>query len=294
MIDYNKLFDVAYSDTIPESVKDSIFNNVLESVGAELNESLEEEGSRYVVYINSLVESDMSLDTINSILDKTFESLSEAIINEVSDAWKKQKATDYINRREGELNKMVKPQKSLLGADKSPVGLAGLKRNKLEADVARGKDFIKANEPKEVKPSALDKLKSAVGKVKSWVEKAKASNNKPVGLSGFKSSNPSTEEIKKSNQEIRDHAVKMATATNMEQGKGPQVTQPTTQKQTGKKKTTASTGSKQTGKKTTTSSSKKSSNIVQTVAQAEEPKHEQEKELVPVAPKRRGRPKKQK
>ena len=192
MINYNELFDVAYSNTLPESVKDSVIDKVLESIGEELNESLSQEDSHYVVFLNSLVESGMSEGTINDILDKTFENVSEEVINEVSDAWKKAKATEYVNRRKEQVNKMVKPQRSMLGTDTSPVGLSGFKRNVMNKEIKRGEDFIKKNvksqapsQPTQNKPSAMDKLKSAVGKVKSWVDKARG-NDKPVGLSKLK------------------------------------------------------------------------------------------------------------
>lgn len=185
MIDYNKLFDVAYSCTLSEAVKDSIIDNILESAGEELSESLQSEDSCYVALLNTLVNSTISEEGMHDVIDMSFAHLSEEAINEVTDEWKKNKATEYVKRRQDQLSGMVKPQKSMLGTDKSPVGLAGLKRNKLESDVARGKDFIKANEPKEVKPTAMDRLKSAVGKVKSWAEKFKA-NDKPVGLSNLR------------------------------------------------------------------------------------------------------------
>lgn len=185
MIDYNELFDIAYSCTLSEAVKDSIIDNILESAGEELSESLQSEDSCYIALLSTLVNSTISEESMYDVIDMSFAHLSEEAINEVTDEWKKNKATEYVKRRQDQLSGMVKPQKSMLGTDKSPVGLAGLKRNKLESDVARGKDFIKANEPKEVKPTAMDRLKSAVGKVKSWAEKFKT-NDKPVGLSNLR------------------------------------------------------------------------------------------------------------
>ena len=156
----------------------------------------------------------------------------------------------------------------------------------------------------------MDRLKGAVNKVKqAW-----GSNNKPVGLSSFKSSNPSIEEIKKSDAEIRDHAVKMGTGdgsktTNIKvqpaasEPKAEPVTTSKTKTTTGVKKTTTAskttgtkkttTASKTTGaKKSTGKSSKKArtaaSNIAANIKQAEEVKPAEE----PVVPVKRGRRKK--
>ena len=192
MINYNKLFDVAYSNTIPESVKDSILDSVLDSIGEELNEDLQTEGSRCVGILETLAFSNMSCSLVNSIIDEAFAGLNEEFINEVSDA--------FINRAAKSALAQRKAQRYSSGS--TPIGLKGVQR---EARIQHAQDVAKKTEAP--KPSALDRLKGAVSKVKqAW-----GSNNKPVGLSSFKSSNPSIEEIKKSDAEIRDHAVKMGT-----------------------------------------------------------------------------------
>ena len=283
MINYNKLFDVAYSDTIPESVKDSILDSVLDSIGEELNEDLQEEGSRCVGILENLALSNMSCSLVNSIIERAFTGLNEDFINEVSDA--------FINRAAKSALASRKAQRFSSGS--SPIGLKGVQR---EARIQHAEDVARKTEP--VKPSALDRLKGAVNKVKqAW-----GSNNKPVGLSSFKSSNPSIEEIKKSDAEIRDHAVKMGTGdgsktTNIKvqpAASEPKAEPVTTSKtKTTGTKTTAASKTKTTGaKKTTGKSSKKASTAASKIAanikQAEEVKPAEE----PVVPVRRGRRKK--
>lgn len=269
MVDYKELFDVAYSNTLPESVKDSIIDKVLESIGEELNEDLSEKDSHYVVFLNTLVESKMSIETINSVLDKTFENVSEEVINEVSDAWKKAKATEYINRRKEQVDKMVKPQRSMLGTDTSPVGLSGFKRNVMNKEIKRGEDFIKKNVKSEApqatqaaqsKPSAMDRLKSAVGKVKSWVDKQRGVD-KPVGLSKLKQEKE--ERIKK--------AVEMGTGTK-KAPKAAKVEQPKAEE------TQEAPKAEATKKKTTTTKKKSTTNKDIEQAQKEAENVEQPKE----------------
>ena len=288
MINYNKLFDVAYSDTIPESVKDSILDSILDSIGEELNEDLQEEGSRCVGILETLAFSNLSSTTVNEIIDRAFEGLNENFINEVSDAFVNKAAKSALEQR--------KAQRFSSGS--TPIGLKGVQR---EARIQHAQDVVKKTEaPKQ---SAMDRLKGAVGKVKSWAEGIRKSNNKPVGLSSFKSSNPSIEEIKKSDAEIRDHAVKMGTGDGSKTSNlkaQPAVSEPKVEpvatasrakKTTGAKKTT--TASKTTGaKKTTGKSSKKASTAASSIAanikQAEEVKPAEE----PVVPVKRGRRKK--
>ena len=281
MINYNRLFDVAYSNTIPESVKDSIYDEVLESIGEELNEGLQTEDSRCVELLETLAFSSLSKTTINYIIDRAFDGLNEEFINEVSDAFVNRAAKSALRKREAER----------FSSGSTPIGLKGVQR---EARIQHAQDVVKKTEAP--KPSAIDTLKGAVGKVKSWAEGIRKSNNKPVGLSSFKSSNPSIEEIKKSDAEIRDHAIKMGT------GDGSKTTnikaQPATPKAEPVATTTASksktTDDKKTttAKKTTSKASKKAgsaaSKIAANIKQAEEVKPVEEPVAVPA---KRGRKK---
>ena len=153
MINYDKLFNVLYSDEILEEVK----VRVIEKLGTELNESTEA-CSPYVEYINTLINSNITEACLLDVLDTTFGKLSEAEINTITKEFIKSAVDSYIQEGFG---------------TPRPIGLTGLRK-----EVA--KQEAKANEPK--KPSAMDKLKSAVGKVKAWASSLERQPN-PVGLS---------------------------------------------------------------------------------------------------------------
>ena len=265
MINYNRLFDVAYSNTIPESVKDSILDSVLESIGEELNEDLQTEGSRCVGILETLAFSNMSCPLVNSIIDKAFAGLNEDFINEVSNEFINRAAKSALEKRKAER----------FSSGSTPIGLKSVQR---EARIQHAQDVV--NKTEAPKPSALDRLKGAVNKVKQvW-----GSNNKPVGLSSFKSSNPSIEEIKKSDAEIRDHAVKMGTgdgskvsnvkpATASTSTEAPASTEASTAKSKATTKAKTTTKSKATTKgKSTKKASSAASNIAANIKQAEEVK----------------------
>ena len=125
MLNYNKLFDVAYSNTLPEEVKSSILDNVLEGIGAELNESLQEEDSHYVVLIDTLVNSTISEASLNDTLDMIFSNVSEEVINEVSDAYINRAAKNALKQRQA----TVKKQQDY---GNRPIGLKGVERQAKE------------------------------------------------------------------------------------------------------------------------------------------------------------------
>ena len=163
MLDYNKLFDVAYSDTLPEAVKASIFENVLESIGAELNESLQTEDSYYASFLNTLINSTITEACLYDVIETTFSSLSEAEVEVLTEEFIKASVVNYISE-------------AGFGTPR-PIGLAGLRK-----EWNKGEE--KAPQPQATKPSAMDKLKSAVGKVKSWVDKVREVN-RPSTIAGI-------------------------------------------------------------------------------------------------------------
>ena len=328
MIDYNKLFDVAYSDTLPEEVKVSVLDNVLESVGAELNESLNEKDSHYVEFIDMLVNSTISETSLNDILDMTFGNLSEEVINEVSDAYinraaknaLKQRQTtvkkqqDYGNRPIGlkgverqakeidrakhaeQMTTYKQPNKpaqqaqpaAATKANGSPIGLAGIRKQGQAQPQAQQPAQPKAQA--QTKPSAMDRLKSAVGKVKSWVDNVRKSNEKPTGLA----------KLKQEKEERINKAVEMGTGPKAEKKAETKTAEPAKEapKATANKKTTAKKDSKgeqlkleveapKAEKKTTTkkSNSKKIAQAQKEAEKVEQPKAEE-------APKPKATPKK--
>ena len=181
-MNYNILFETLYSYTITEDVKSSIVERVKDRIGDELNEGLNN-GSHYVAFINTLLESDISDIALDETLDLAFSGLSEEVIGKITEEFKKVAVIRAINEW-----------------DPAPVGLTGVRR------AAK-----KTSEPKA--PSAMDRLKSAVGKVKGWakagVEKAKSAINQPTGL----------DKLKQMRAGMVKHAVEMGTGPKVEQPK---------------------------------------------------------------------------
>ena len=236
-MNYNILFETLYSYTITEDVKSSIVERVKDRIGDELNESLNN-GSHYVAFINTLLESDISDEALDETLELAFGGLSEEVIDEITEEFKRVAAIKVINEW-----------------DPAPVGLAGVRRE-------AAKQQEKASQPK-----AMDRLKSAVGKVKGWakagaekvkagVEKAKSAMNQPTGL----------DKLKQMRSEMVKHAVKMGTGPKVEKFEAPKSVvkpeAPKVEQPKAKAKTAAP----------------KTSDVAKAVKAAEEPKNKVEKE----------------
>lgn len=265
-MNYNILFETLYSYSITEDVKASIIERVKDRIGEELNESLNN-GSHYVAFINTLLESNISDEALDEVLDMTFGGLNEEVIDGITEEFKRTAVIRALNEW-----------------DPAPVGLRGVERE-------AAKQQAKQNQPK-----AIDRLKSAVGKVKNWagkavqkvgsgiksgVEKAKQAVNQPTGL----------DKLKQVRSEMIDHAVKMGTGPKpaeqpkpeqlkMDFNKSAEDPKPSAEvKQPESTKTVRKTNRKKP-------SVKKAKNAVaQAVVAAEKPQ-----EAIPV--RRRGRPKK--
>ena len=273
MLDYNKLFDVAYSDTLPEAVKASIFENVLESIGAKLNESLQTEDSCYVSLLNTLINTNITEACFNDVINTAFASLSEAEIEAITEEFIKSAVDNYIQEGFG---------------TPRPIGLTGMR-----------KELNKQNEPKAQKSSALDKLKSAAGKVKSWVDKVREVN-KPSTIAGINKlqaekdarikkavemgTGPKAEPAKASTEAPK--AEVKAEEPKVEKTEAPKAEKKTTKKTTKKTKelkveepkVETPTAEKKTTKKTTKkTSTKKADSVAKSVASAATPKSSKKK-----------------
>lgn len=108
MIDYNKLFDVAYSTSIPESVKETIFEKL--EVPVMESEEISEEVLYYVNFLDKMAYSDMSESLTDEIIERVMGNLDEAFVEEIYEEYIRLKSLGYIN--EADL----------------PVGLTGLKK----------------------------------------------------------------------------------------------------------------------------------------------------------------------
>ena len=182
-MDYIALFNLLYSTEISEATKDEIVNKI----NTNISESYEVKPivETYLELLDTLVFSTASEALIYNIMDETFSQLSEETINEVSDEWVKRKVGDSLKARQSAVDSANKSVKS------GVVGLSQLRRqDQAQQNLDRGKEKAasimnkverrkeaakaenanpytpKAEAPK--KEGALGKLKSAVGKVKSW------------------------------------------------------------------------------------------------------------------------------
>lgn len=231
------LFETLYSCTITEDVKYSIVERVKDRIGDELNESLNN-GSHYVAFINTLLESDISDEALDETLELAFGGLSEEAIEEITEEFKRVTAIRAVNEW-----------------DPAPVGLAGVRRE-------AAKQQEKAHQPK-----AMDRLKSAVGKVKGWVktgaekvkagvEKAKSAMNQPTGI----------DKLKQMRTDMVKHAVEMGTGPKVEKT---EASKPAVKPEAPKA---------EQPKANTKTVAPKTSDVAKAVKAAEEPKNKVEKE----------------
>lgn len=157
-MNYNSLFNLLYSTEISEATKADIINKIQEPI----IESYEVEPlvETYLELLDTLVYSTASESLIYNIIDETFSQLSEEAINEVSDNWIKRKTEAGLKSREKAYNQ----------AKGNIVGLASLNRaSKARERLERGREQVASRAPRPNNGGALNKLKSAVGKVKSFV-----------------------------------------------------------------------------------------------------------------------------
>ena len=167
MVDYNKLFDVLYSDTIPFSVKESILESVKDQVSEDIFEA---EENPYINILNNLAYSNMSEDTTNEIIDKVFGKLSENEIEEITNKFIKESCVRVVSS--GEV--------PVMEGSTDYIGLARMRADEKKSHI-HGTD--------STKKSPLDKLKGVVDKVKTAAKNSLPGyimQDRPVGLSQIK------------------------------------------------------------------------------------------------------------
>lgn len=156
-MNYNSLFNLLYSTEISEATKADIINKIQEPIieSCEVEPLVE----TYLELLDTLVYSTASESLIYNIIDETFSQLSEETINEVSDEWIKRKTEAGLKSREKAYNQ----------AKGNIVGLSSLNRaSKAGERLERGREQVASRAPRPDNGGALSKLKSAVGKVKSF------------------------------------------------------------------------------------------------------------------------------
>ena len=167
MVDYNKLFDVLYSDTIPMTVKESIVENVKEQISEDIFEA---EENPYINILNNLVYSEMSESTTNELIDKIFGNLSENEIEAITNKFIKESCVRVVSS--GEI--------PIMEGSTDYIGLARMRADDRKSRI-HGID--------RTKKSPLDKLKGVVDKVKTAAKNSLPGyimQDRPTGLSQIK------------------------------------------------------------------------------------------------------------
>ena len=214
-MNYNKLFNVFYSD-LPESVKDSVLENLPEELLLEgLNESVDTYRPILEVLDILAYSEDITEEKANAVIDEIFSNIDEQVAEEILEAYSKEKFIQYIEeamlcetdaiglkqaleqgnearrkRVEGELRNRARRQainkvKSNLihkGAELSQKAVTGA-REATEKAISKGAE-LKANaisKGAELK----DKFDSKVKKVKSGIAN-KVGDLKDKAVTGIK------------------------------------------------------------------------------------------------------------
>ncbi len=167
MVDYNKLFNVLYSDTIPMTVKESIVENVKEQINEDVSEA---EENPYINILNNLVYSEMSESTTNELIDKIFGNLSENEIEAITNKFIKESCVRVVSS--GEI--------PIMEGSTDYIGLARMRADDRKSRI-HGVDMTKK--------SPLDKLKGVVDKVKIAAKNSLPGyimQDRPTGLSQIK------------------------------------------------------------------------------------------------------------
>ena len=209
-MNYNELFNIAYSIEIPESLKEEVYSRI------PLEESINEATSDFLPILevlDTLAYSNIEEDRINSIIDDIFSNMDEALVEEIAEQFIKEKAIEYAEilediahgtdaiglagirkereqrvkdkladraqaqaRKQAIANTITKAREF---KDKAVTGA----REATEKAIAKGKE-IKSNiqaKAGDIKNKAVDKIKGAVGKVKGWASKI-GTDDTPIGL----------------------------------------------------------------------------------------------------------------
>ena len=203
-MNYNELFNIAYSTEIPESLKEEVYSRI------SLEKSINEATSDFLPILevlDTLAYSNIEEDRINSIIDDMFLNMDEAVVEEIAEQFIKEKAIEYAeilediahgsdaiglaglrqerkNRIENKLKERAERQSrkkaisdTITKAREATQSAITGAREATERASAKAKEFKSNIQAKgqEFKNKAVAKIKGAVGKVKDWYKKATTS-----------------------------------------------------------------------------------------------------------------------
>ena len=201
MINYSELFNVAYSTSISEDVKEAIFSkvNMLISEAKETSES-----RSYINFLDSMAFSGMSEELTDEIIERVLGNLDESFVEEIYEEYIRVKSVQYINEYNG------------------PIGLASLNRQAQEREAKEQK----ATERKESFKDAFDTAKNNLLNKVNNVKQVTSDKAKEVGqvvsnkANEIKSNVKQTAETAKNVAGYTGHLAKGASKTVMDKVKG--------------------------------------------------------------------------
>lgn len=179
-MDYNKIFDIAYSTSISESLKDKILLELLELPVLESVEPVEPLVETYIQFLDTLIFSEISEDKMNSVIDEVFSTLDEEFINEVSAEFIKQKAQNsLINRQRAFDNAKQDYRAAKTGLKDSSKEFKAAKSNMKDGPIGLTsfKHYDDAQQKHDQAQTVHDTAKSNLDKATSRINRAKALAN---------------------------------------------------------------------------------------------------------------------
>lgn len=188
-VNYNKLFDVAYSTEIPESIKEAVF----EKLDIPVLESCEcsSEVLYYMDFLDKMAYSNMSESLIDEIIDRVIGNLDEAFVEEIYEEYVKHKSLEYVS--EADL----------------PIGLAAMRRMEKQKHEDNYRNLEKKIQRKKDIKQAKQNVKDTVNKTKEGIKGAFNTAKNAAVEAGNKAKEVATkkgEEIKAATQPARDIA----------------------------------------------------------------------------------------
>lgn len=176
-MDYNKIFDISYSTSIPESLKNKILFELLEVPVLESAEQVNPLVENYIQLLDTLIFSTVSEDKMNSVIDEVFSTLDEEFINEVSAEFIKQKAQNsLINRQRAFDNATQDYRAAKTGLKDSNKEFKAAKNNMKDGPIGLTsfKHYDDAQKKHEQAQTVHDTAKSNLDKATSRIDRAKA------------------------------------------------------------------------------------------------------------------------
>ena len=200
-MNYEELFNLSYSSRIPESLKETVLNNLELPISEEIE--ISEDVIPYIEVLNLLSFSNASEELTNSIIEEVFSGLSEEFIEEVYEGYIKVRVTDYLSeayqyiglsKMRSDWDKADKAEAVAKAQQAQKEQQAQQKKAQREQAINNAKEKIKntfnsaktkfgnaintakekaqnaGEKVKSVWGSAKEKIKGAVNKVQNWAK----------------------------------------------------------------------------------------------------------------------------